>query len=373
MSTRKALTTVESLTIEEHAVWARKIWDRIDRDGSGELELQELNCDEFNTVFRSLIAPLTVGRGVAGYERSEMNLPQALAYCMKKADKNNDGVVSFPEFDSFLRFLRNERSPEHITNVSFALFAMNGNNCIDATEFKEIYRYFLGHQPLGPDFKGAWLSLDVEGKDQITKAEYARWLRKRAGPVFTQKPPRVIGSSNSSEAGGARHKASPKKIHRPAPGILPPRFEKTTTLDDFQAIWNDRWGQKDPSEQNLAFKGNQRMKSMFMRPQSLPELHRFYCQHTNFDKNRKKLISPEPFKQKLVLSADNQLSLTLPGAERHKPGGTMRNTSGDVVLWQENTPRALIRPKWEPGALLLRVPGPPPLFLVKGRGADDDP
>lgn len=369
---KKTLTEITSLTVEEHQAWVRKIWDRMDRDGNGTLSLEELVCDEFFVVFRSILAPLTAGKGVAGYERSEINLPQALRYCIKKADANNDGMLDFREFESFLRHLRNDRTPEHIATVTFALFDLDCNNSIDIDEFREIYRYFLGHHPVADDLRKAWLALDVEGNDKVTKAEYTRWLRKRAGHVFTKRAPRVVGSSSSSEAGGAprsRLKASPKKIHRPAPGLLPQPEKK---VDEFLPIWNERFASKDPSEQNIAFRGNLRMKTMFSRPQSLPELHRFYCMHTNFEQNRRKLLTPEPWKKSPVLSTDNQMTLTLPGADRHKPGGSMKNSEGQVVCWQENTPRALIRPKWEPGALLLRVPGAPPAFLQKGRAADED-
>lgn len=370
---RKILTEVKTLTLEEHREWARKIWDRIDRDGSQELTVQELNCDEFQTVFRSLIAPLTAGKGVAGYERSEINLPNALNFCMRKADKNNDGILSFEEFEFFLRSLRNERSPEHIANVTFALFDLDCSNRISLIEFREIYRYFLGHDALGDDLTKAWRSLDVERHGEVTKAEYCKWLRKRAGPVFVQEAPRVLMPQGLGEADTPPSPSRRKKvIFRPAPGLIPPRGGKKQSADDFRPVWSERFASKDLSEQNIAFRGNMRMKSFFSRPQSLPDLHRYYCMHSNFEKNRQKLLTPEPSKKMLVLSGDNQMMMTLPGFERHKVGGTMKNTEGDVVPWREMTPRALIRPKWEPGSLLLRVPGPPAPFLVKGRGADDD-
>lgn len=376
MNVRKALTELCTLTPEEHREWAQIIWDRIDRDHSGELSVEELNCDEFQTVFRSIVAPLTAGKGVAGYQRSEINLPNALNYCMRKADSNSDGVLSFNEFELFLRILRNDRSSEHLANVTFALFDLDCSNQISASEFSEIYRFFLGHMPIADDFQKAWRALDVERNGSVTRAEYVRWLRKKAGPVFVQQAPRVILPQDAASqvdvqpSPTKRRAAAKKAVFRPAPGLLQPRVKRAS--DDFGPVWNERFASKDLSEQNIAFRGNLRMKSFFSRPQSLPDLHRFYCKHTNFEQNRTKLLTEEPSKKTLVLSSDSQMMLALPGIERHRLCGTMKNCDGEVVPWRESTPRALIRPKWEPGSLLLRMPGPPAPFLQKGRAADED-
>jgi len=359
---------------EEHEEWARKLWQRIDRDNSDEITRDELCCDEFQGVLRSIIAPDSVGQSVATYGRSEINLERALNYILAKADKNNDGVLSFKEFVSFLRFMRNETRPEHLSNIIFALFDLDNNNQLDKEELREIFKYFLGHHAPSQDIRKAWVAMDPSGLDYITKEAFLKWLKGDPPAAFKQHVAPVIGSAPSSDAGDAAPRRSPKAkaVFRPAPGCLPPRERTKSAADDVQPNWNSRFAAKDPCAQNLAWRGNQRMKTFFSRPQSLPELHRFYCTYTGFEKNREKLRKPEPFadKRKLVQSADNVMLLTMPGAGRHKPGGRMRNTLGEEVPWRENTPRALIRPVWAPGSLLLRMPGEPAPHITQGRDAD---
>jgi len=362
------------VTYEDHIQWARKLWERLDRDRSDEITRDELQCDEFQEVLRSILAPDTAGKGMATYGRSEINLERALNYCLAKADKNNDGVLTFKEFESFLRFMRNETSPEHIANIIFALFDLDNNNQLDKEELREIYKYFLGHGAKGHDVRTAWVAMDPSGLDYITKEAFVKWLSGDPPACFKQHVAPVARSVPSSEACSSPSRRSPqaKPVFRPAPGCLPPKPRRAQTAEDVQPNWNSRFAAKDPSTQNLEWRGNQRMKTFFSRPQSLPELHRFYCTYQGFEKNRQKLRKPEPFvdRKKLVLSSDSLMMATLPGASRHKPGGTMRNASGEEVPWRENTPRALIRPVWAPGSLLMRMPGEPPPHVVKGRDAD---
>lgn len=368
---RADLTSQRAFTREEHTAWARRLWARMDRDRGGEISAEELNCDEFMVVLRAILAPLTAGKGVAGYERSEINLPNALAYCLRKADENNDGVLSFVEFEAFLRYLRSERSPEHIASIVFALFDLDGSATLSLDEFREIYRFYLGHHPIDNELKSAWRALDTADSNSVTRAQYARWLRKRAGAVFKQHAPAVQGEETQNSSPTARkvpRSKSASAIHRPAPGLLPPGEGSVPFAEDCdRPLWNSRFS-KDFSVHNQALRGNMRMKTWFSKEQSLPDLHKFYCTYRNFDTNRRKLVSPQPLlSKKLVLSTDSMTLLVMPGAERHRPGGTMKDADGAVVPWRENTPRALIRPVWAPGSLLLRVPGPPPAWITNGR------
>jgi len=146
-------------------------------------------------------------------------------------------------------------------------------------------------------------------------------------------------------------------------------FTRPVKRDDPRDLvpeWNNRFACKDPSEFNLAYKGNLRAKQYFMRPQSLPELARFYDTYEGFESNRRSLAKPEAPPPKLVLSTDSVMLRNMPGRERHMPGGCMTEPgTGEVLPWREQTPRALKPQVWEPGTLLLRMPfgalksGPP--------------
>lgn len=367
--TARVTVVPQSSTKEEHREWVERLWSRINRDHDGEISKDELNCDEFQGVLRAILAPNTVGKTVATYGRSEINLQQALDYCLRKADRNNDGVLSFKELEAFLRFLRNETGPEHIADVIFALFDLDNDSKISNNEFRGVYRFYLGHDPTIPDVQEAWSRLDPDGSGFTTKKDFASWLQKDAKPVFRQHAVPVVGSPTPSSSGASvspkrRNKSSPA-IHRPAPGMLPRRAGKKPNFDNVPE-WNQRFNVVDQSHQNIAMRGNKRMKSYFMREQSLPELCRFYSTHQGFGDHRRRLLDPDP--ELLRPNAWPPRRTQPPGASRHSPGGSMRSYStGEVVPWAENTPRALIRPVWAPGSLLLRQPGAPTPFLMHGR------
>mmetsp|Transcript_49347 Transcript_49347/g.107453 ORF Transcript_49347/g.107453 Transcript_49347/m.107453 type:complete len:385 (+) Transcript_49347:106-1260(+) len=359
---------VKSLTADQHYDWARSLWNRIDRDRSGIVTRDELNCDEFQEVLRAIIAPSTAGAGISTYGRAEQNVTQAIEFCMRKADLNHGGTLSFEEFESFLRALRAESDPEHSAQLIFALFDLDGDLTLDMQEFREIYRYFLGHQPTAAEFQAEWDRLDQAGQGHVTQKQYVKWLQTSANPKFRQHAPPVIGTPPAAPATSPdlldrrtakRSPGQPARIHRPAPGLLPPSGDPRP-----MPPWSERFACKDPSEQNIAWRGNNRNKTLFSRPQSLPELGRFYSTYKGFGKQRRRLRSPGGSpdlivaRPKPVLSTDSYASLMSPGAERHVPGG-----------WAEQTPRALKKYVWEPGSLNLRVPGFPPPFLYHGRDA----
>jgi len=192
-------------------------------------------------------------------------------------------------------------------------------------------------------------------------------------------------ASSASSASGARRKKKPV-IFRPAPGLMPPAWNKK---EEILPDWNERWGASDPSEFNIAVKGNFRAKQWFMRTQSDSELLKFYNTYGGFESNRKKFVTPEIGKQPWipttepgarhrpkwkgdqteprtipVLSTDSLMLLNMPGAHRHN---VWKGAKGDAVPWREETPRSMKKIKKEPGSLLLRTPGLPPAWLAVGR------
>lgn len=379
MSKRVGAIENRALTAEEHHEWALHLWNRMDRDGSGCIDKEELNCDEFQDVLRSVIAPQNTGAGArATYGRAAQNVAQAIDFCLRKADNNNDGSLSFKEFKSFLRVLRNQNEPDHAAKLIFALFDLDGTQTIDMEEFMEIYRYYVGHRPTVQEVSKEWKNLDAEMMGEVTRAQYIRWLKTSAPKIFRQHetvahvadegPGDVDGSSSG---GGSTSKSSPsrksKKIHKPAPGMMPRDPRAATWTNSWHPIWNERFRGRDDTLVNPTLPRLQR--SYFSRPQSLPELGRFYNTYAGFDSERRRFLTKsDPKRKKTVLSTDSQPEIC---PERALPGGTARNRHGDVVLWTDawQTPLSQQQEAKKPGSLLLRCPGKPPPLLYLGRDA----
>lgn len=371
MAHRLGVVPDRPLTAEEHNEWALKLWERMDRDGSGSMTAEELNCDEFQDVLKSVIAPDLVGKvgAKATYGRSCINIEQTIAFCMQKAGQNQDGTLSFKEFRSLLRMLRNDNMASSTGNLIFALFDLDGNQTLEKEEFMEVFRFYLGHRPTLAQFEEEWGTLDKEGAGFVTREQYTTWLQRNKNPIFRQHaPPVALGSDSGSVASrsGAPRRAT--RPYRPAPGLTPESFAE----GGFKPPWNPRFRGQDTTLINPAMP--RRMKSYFSRPASLPELRRFYTTHIGFQQYAKRVHEPEVPRKQGVLSNDTQ-PMTHP--ERHTPGGTMRRrgaSTGEIVPWNDGwqTPRSNKVKKWEPGANLLRSTGKGPAFLFQGRDAPDD-
>jgi hypothetical protein len=352
--------------------------------------VDELNCDEIEDVIKSVLAPNSVGKGVATYGRAEIRCGELLRHIMESADVNGDNQLSFEEFEAFLRALRKKRSAREDAKIMFTMFDLDNSNAICKDELREIYRFFLGRNPRFNELEEQWRRLDMFGNDHVTREDFVKWLETTADPVFRQHAPPVLEeeveeglppeSSNSNDgllAGSSvlsvglssarlskMSKTSTKLSYRPAPGLLPEVGSRSMSHGSIPQ-WNERFNTKDPSKINLTFRGNPCMKTFFSRPQSLPELSDFYDRHQGFEKHRRRLHKPSEPEAVPVLSTDTRRGRQLPLHDRHTPGGRMRNSLGDVVPWRENTPRALIKPVWEPGSLLLRCPGKPPDYVLQ--------
>merc|ERR1712224_1014557 len=110
------------------------MWRRMDRDNSGALTRQELDCEEFFAIIRAVLLPTnqaTRGFGGPVYARVALDMDQAIHFMLRKADINHDGKLSFDEFKSFISVLRQPQLATHTANLIFSLFDVNRDQCVD--------------------------------------------------------------------------------------------------------------------------------------------------------------------------------------------------------------------------------------------------
>lgn len=317
----------------------------MDRDGSGTIIRAELDCEEFRSVVRSVLAPQGgVGMGGAQYARAEMNMNQAINFCLRKADLNDDNCITFDEFKAFMLCLRQEDLAKHTANLIFALFDLDQDHLISESEFLEVCRFYLGYRPTELEFQKEWGRLDRAGRGKVTRSEYIQWLRASANPIFRQHAPPVDPEFDSAEW-------SDQVVSSASSDRSLPLLRKSGSVA--RPLWNQRLASANP---NLHCPVSR--KRYFARPQSLPELSRHYEAHRGFQRHKERLREPEPTKKVPVLSTDTGEEFLV---ERALPGGQMRNRStGRPQQWEDHwqTPKCM-KPHCRPGSLLLRTEPPP--------------
>mmetsp|Transcript_163673 Transcript_163673/g.524869 ORF Transcript_163673/g.524869 Transcript_163673/m.524869 type:complete len:468 (+) Transcript_163673:79-1482(+) len=194
----------EDFSPREHHEWCIKMWRRMDRDDSGYITLDELHCKEFRCVLKKVIAPDT-GNNMGGprYARAQMSMDQAVSFLMRKADMNDDSMVSFQEFKSFMQTLRIDHGEFHTANLIWALFDLDTDGFINEIEFREILRFYLGHDATESQFQEEWALLDCAGRGKVTKELYVSWLRLSEHPVLRCHAPPTANPAASALDGGA--------------------------------------------------------------------------------------------------------------------------------------------------------------------------
>lgn len=164
----------------------------MDRDNSGSISRHELDCEEFHTVIRAVLLPqlqATAGMGGPGYGRAEMDMDQAIHFLMRKADLNHDNKISFEEFKAFVLILRQPQIAMHTANLIFALFDVDRNQFVDEAEFRQIYRFYLGHVPTEVEFQAEWARLDSMNTGKVSRDDYVLWLQTSSNEIFRQHAP----------------------------------------------------------------------------------------------------------------------------------------------------------------------------------------
>jgi len=335
------------------------MWKRMDRDHTGSITLEELDCEDFRSVLRTVLAP-ALGRtstGGAAYERSEMNMDQALAFCLRKADLNGNNSLSYEEFRSLMLYLRHDRSARSTAHMIFALFDLDSDGFIQEVEFREIYRFFLGHVPIETDFQAEWAKLDASGRGRASRAEYIRWLRTSSNPIFACHAP------SAAEHDLQRASSAPGLQRGGSSSALLDGSSRRPLTSSGRPLWNQMFN----TQKNINEDVPTHCRNYFIRPQTLPELQRHYSSHRNFGQQAARLRAPEKRKPVKVLSTDTGNCFSFnPGAGL--PGGTMRDyRTGKVTQWNDYwVPPLCSKPRVKPGSFSFRCPGQPPDWMFAG-------
>jgi len=347
-------------TPEEHHAWAARVWRRMDRDGSGLITGEELDCEEFRIIIRKVVTPYTGSNmGGPGYARAQMHMDQAVQYFLRKIDCNDDNVISFPEFKSFMYALR--RGAVDSADMIFALFDLDSDSMIDQEEFREIYRFFLGHVPTEVEFQAEWGRLDGQGKGKVTRDEYVAWLNESENPIFRVHSPagqaELEQSMMASSMGGSdglelrkdadawrpwhsyRHFAwnEPTKGKQSHTRMKFRDTSKSQTWQgkltrspcDQRARWNQNlatananWADKNDKPKQVIGR-----RQFFSRPQSLPELRRHLDSKRGLHQHTEAMFAPQKPRPRQILSheRDGSESQTLTMDARDKRAGSMRH------------------------------------------------
>lgn len=373
-----SLLPPETVSPRSHQEWAVRVWRRLDRDMSGFITNAELECEEFHRIIRSILAPHASKTGSSGgptYARAKMNASQVVEFCVRKSDLNNDGKLSFAEFESLVLVLRQHHLAQYTANLIFALFDVNKDQRISIQEFREVYRFFLGHNPTEEDFQHDWEQLVSTGLSdvEVTREQYCRWLQTATNPVFHQHAPgykdqelasplkeAAVPVADDLEQEQASEPESPTRDAHLSPASSRTAFRSVGsstgplprsnfTDRTIKRTWSTgsvkgerpKWNQRFNNEINLSMSPkwhpnddrSQGERYYFSRPSNEREIEHFYSRYRGFGAHKRRLrIPPKPLKRG-VLSSEGGTPVMMP--ERHVPGGSMRDWySSEVVQWE---------------------------------------
>mmetsp|Transcript_19071 Transcript_19071/g.42663 ORF Transcript_19071/g.42663 Transcript_19071/m.42663 type:complete len:412 (+) Transcript_19071:80-1315(+) len=343
----------------EHSEWAQRLWRRMDRDGSGVIDRKELDCEEFRSVLHRMLAP-QAPRTTSYTGRAQINFKQALLYCLRKADLNKDGVLSFEEFRAMLWTLRWPSAAEDASTLLFALFDVDGDQLINREEFRQMYRFYMGSDPTEEEFVNTWFEVS-ECKPDVTRAEYVAWLRRTRNVVFKQaptvrvpedqtaalksgreadEPGGLCSSSSAPDLGpvqGPKKKAAAQKSKMSGSHPLARRRNSLYSVET-RPRWNRSFGPQGKNEE-IPVKS---MRRYFSEPESLMALQRYYQKRPGF-----KQLEGNPVHAAQVRMPNAGEGIAL-RESHHRRGGRMRDPlTGKVVPWNDS---------WQPPPEVKYVP-----------------
>ncbi|CAJ1430558.1 unnamed protein product [Effrenium voratum] len=272
--------------------------------------------------------------------RTMVNVDGAIELCLRKADNNKDAKLSWKEFRSLMRCLREPRFARYSANLVFALFDLDNNRCVGREEFRELFRFLLGRSPTFQEFEREWdrlVSPNGENPTEyVDQRSYIRWLQTSEEPAIRQQAPECQA-----------HSAAPKTPKTAPSPSSPGSFSVDLSGTEFPK-WNQRFNiSVNPGHVNDSRPAG--LREYFSRQQSMPELRRFWEAHGRTFRNHLEALDKKPSTapcSKLFpkqLSTEGGTPMTLP--QRHSPGGSMHDLlTGEVVAWHDYwTPPARYR------------------------------
>mmetsp|Transcript_105453 Transcript_105453/g.193418 ORF Transcript_105453/g.193418 Transcript_105453/m.193418 type:complete len:454 (-) Transcript_105453:62-1423(-) len=411
--------------------WIYEMWTCMDRDNTGFISRQDVDCEEFNNVIRAILAANAGNAsGGASNSRSKVDLDQAISYLLRKADLNSDQKVSFDEFKSFVLCLRNPQLSLHTANLIFALFDTNRDQYVDEAEFHEMYRFYTGRVPARNEFRAEWHRIDVEREGKVDREAYLKWLQTSSNPVFRLHgpltTPGLLGLGGSTDARSTSSRSGsnavsdiqrqqvretsaskPWRPHHAYPnfcwnkvGLKAEKEQReaekarpAATVNSSQELfsrtdssasmprWNHHLTAASPNWMN-AVTGKPRRhrynRTYFSSPQSLPDLHRHYKKNNDkfkFEDHLRRMESPEKEqKRNFVPSHENTQTAgpeLLPN-RRFTQGHQRNRSTGKREKWKDNflTPPQL-KDSYQPSTTSYRCPGAPPRYMLVDEYYDD--
>jgi len=288
------------------------------------------------------------GGGGVTYERAQTNQEQTIAFLMRKADINLDGRLQFEEFKALMWCLRQETDDKDTASMVFAMFDLDSDSFICESEFREIYRFYLGHHPTYVEFMEQWSNLR-EDEDVVSKKRYIKWLQTNAHEIFRQHSPGAVaytfadsdtgvlannsaGFSQTISSGMSFWEESLMKKRVPKDAAGWPLAPKKNLAH--RPLWDKKFNSKVIKNDELPA-GE---RTYFSKSQSLPQLGHFYQTFQGFERQHRVLSAAAPPRKLRVLSTD---TMEVFNPERHAPGGEMRehiegSPCGEVNLWEDN-------------------------------------
>jgi len=233
-------------------------------------------------------------------------------------------------------YLKNTELASETAALVFALFDLDGDQHIDMSEFREVCRFYLGHEPTEAQFQAEWARLDAHGQQYVTLDQYSKWLETSADPVFQRHASKKVCLQASI------------KTKQGADQIVMRQVGGSKASGKNRNPWNHRFSLGANYNEVLC----PGFREYFSRPQSLPELGRHYKTHRGFRSQHRRLKT----------SAAEEEEAEDSTSRRHVPGGRMRHpASGEVTQWDDFwQPPVYLKPRFRPATCDYRCPGLPP-------------
>lgn len=251
------------------------------------------------------------------YEKME----EAVKLCLLQAEDQNKNMLTFEDFYRLLKMLLSGNFAAAYPHLGFMLFDLDKTGYLDRNEFRELLRFFLNRNPTQQEFEEEWHRVVMLGNggdaERVTLAMYRRWIRETDNPAIAQN--QNVSASFLQEGLEAAQAGS---------------------LKDTRPSWNPRFN-AGLSQGHVNEHRHTSKREYFVRPQSLPELKRFYEAYSqDFGQQQQKLARPLDSAATSVLfpkSLSSEVSDPLLMPKRHTPGGTMSDhTNGDTAIWEDH-------------------------------------